>query len=397
MQHRQLSRTSRWKSGAAAGGAVLALGGALAGLRLTLAAPSAARAASEPHALSTLSSEPDRPSAPATDRPRPGASAADDRLVDLGRRAFFDATLSDPPGTSCASCHDPAHAFAGNNGSRTGVARGSRPDHFARRNTPSVLYLKFVPRFHFHWEEDVDLPDGVGGFFWDGRSDSIASLVRQPLFNPDEMNARDPRQVRDKLVAGPYADELRGAFGAALDEPEATVAALGSAIEAFLRSDSMAPFSSKYDDYVRRHVELTELEAQGLRLFKDRAKGACDACHRLNEASPVPERSLFTDYGFEAVGAPRNRASPPTATRRTSISDSASDTTTRTWTTRGCAGRSARRRYATSPSARASCTTARSRSSVTSSSSTRRAGRTPGDGTRRARHSTICRRSTERT
>ena len=51
---------------------------------------------------------------------------------------------------------------------------------------------------------------------------------------------------------------------------------------------------------------LTPLETKGLALFKDRAKGACDACHRLSEASGKPERSLFTDFGFEAVGAPRN-------------------------------------------------------------------------------------------
>src|SRR5580704_2982478 len=114
-----------------------------------------------------------RHSAPTSGAVHPGARVA------LGRQMFFDQTLSDPPGTSCASCHDPAHAFAGNNGSLNGVARGSRPGHFARRNTPSVLYLKYVPRFHFHWEEDVDVPDGVGGFFWDGRVDSIASLVRQ--------------------------------------------------------------------------------------------------------------------------------------------------------------------------------------------------------------------------
>jgi cytochrome c peroxidase len=289
MPHRLLA-TSRWKHGAAAGGVLVMVGGALVGLRLTLGTPSAAHAASEPRA-----------SVHASPGPSEGIAA-------VGKKAFFDTSLSDPPGTSCASCHDPAHAFAGNNGSHTGVAAGSRPGHFARRNTPSVLYLKYVPRFHFHWEEDVDVPDGVGGFFWDGRVDSIASLVRQPLFNPNEMNARDSRQVGDKLRASAYADDLRRGFGTSvLDDPEAAVGALGSAIEAFLKSDAMSPFSSKYDDYTHHRAALTETEARGLVLFKDRAKGACDACHVLNDASPMPERSLFTDYGFEAVGAPRNR------------------------------------------------------------------------------------------
>jgi cytochrome c peroxidase len=245
---------------------------------------------------------------PARSVASPESSAAPplDGRVALGRKIFFDATLSDPPGTSCASCHDPAHGFAGNNGSVVGVARGSRADHFARRNTPSVLYLRFVPRFHFHWEEDVDLPDATGGFFWDGRSDSLASLVQQPLFNPDEMNARDAGQVRAKIADGPYASEFRAAFAGALDDADATLAALGTAVEAFLESDEMAPFSSKYDDYLRGRATFSPLEAAGLKLFKDRAKGACDACHKLSDGSPKPERSLFTDYGFEAVGVPRN-------------------------------------------------------------------------------------------
>ena len=78
----------------------------------------------------------------------------------------------------------------------------------------------------------------------------------------------------------------------------------------------MSPFSSKYDDYVRGQVTLTPLEALGLQLFKDHAKGACDSCHRLNDASKNPEHSLFTDYGFEAVGAPKNRKIPATRDAR---------------------------------------------------------------------------------
>lgn len=121
------------------------------------------------------------------------------------------------------------------------------------------------------------------------------------------MNARDARQVALKLKTAPYAAQFREAFGPSIDDPDVALASLGVAVEAFLTSDAMAPFSSKYDDVVHARASFTPLEARGLALFKDRAKGACDACHRLNEASPNPERSLFTDYGFEAVGAPRNR------------------------------------------------------------------------------------------
>jgi hypothetical protein len=60
--------------------------------------------------------------------------------------------------------------------------RGARKPSGSLRSPqhPSVLYLKFVRRFHLRWEDDADLPEASAGFFWDGRSDSITSLVKQP-------------------------------------------------------------------------------------------------------------------------------------------------------------------------------------------------------------------------
>lgn len=230
----------------------------------------------------------------------------------LGQTIFFDTNLSQPPGTSCASCHDPTHAFAGNHGSLVGVALGSRPDHFAKRNTPSVLYLRFVRKFHLHWEEDAPLVDAYGGFFWDGRTDSIVDLVKQPLLNPNEMNGGDGRRVAETIASSSYAADFRMEFGSALDDPDAVLNALGEAVNAYLLGPEMAPFSSKYDGYVRGQIQLSALEARGMRLFKDSAKGGCSACHKMNDRSPDPAASLFTDYAFDAVGVPRNRALPAT-------------------------------------------------------------------------------------
>ena len=135
-------------------------------------------------------------------------------LVALGKKIFFDARLSEPAGTSCASCHDPARAFSGGHGSRLGVPLGSRAGHFARRSTPSVLYLRYVPAFHYFEDDEAPAPEPRGGFFWDGRADSLAELVRQPLFNPDEMNAGSPRRSPRRSRAAPYANEFPAAIGA---------------------------------------------------------------------------------------------------------------------------------------------------------------------------------------
>jgi cytochrome c peroxidase len=80
---------------------------------------------------------------------------------------------------------------------------------------------------------------------------------------------------------------------------------LGRALEAFMLSPPFSPFSSKYDDFVRGRVDLSPLETEGLALFKEPEKGNCASCHRLNDRVPLPDRSLFTDYGFETVAAPR--------------------------------------------------------------------------------------------
>jgi cytochrome c peroxidase len=233
----------------------------------------------------------------------------DPALVALGKKLFFDVRLSEPPGTSCASCHDPARAYSGSHGSRIGVPLGSRPGHFARRSTPSVLYMRYRPAFYYFEDDEALAPEARGGFFWDGRVDNLVDLVRQPMFNPDEMNAKTPRLVATKIARGPYASEFAAAFGSSSD-PEKVLHGVGVAIEAFLNSDEMTPASSRYDGYVRGQTTLTEQERLGLEIFKDRRRGACAGCHRMAETSSNPAESMFTDYGYDAIGLPRNRDLP---------------------------------------------------------------------------------------
>jgi cytochrome c peroxidase len=230
-------------------------------------------------------------------------------LVALGKKIFFDGRLSEPGGTSCASCHDPARAFSGGHGSRIGVPLGSRPGHFARRSTPSILYMRYVPKFHYFEDDEAPRPEPRGGFFWDGRGSSVAELVREPLFNPDEMNAGTPRRLAEKIARGPYAKEFRAAIHPSSDA-EAVVRGVGVALEAYLTSDEMTPASSKYDAYVRGQATLTEQERRGLEAFKDRRRGACAGCHLMAETSSNPAESMFTDYGYDAVALPRNRELP---------------------------------------------------------------------------------------
>jgi cytochrome c peroxidase len=227
----------------------------------------------------------------------------------VGQSIFLDTTLSNPPGTSCASCHDPDTAFSGSNGSDSGVARGSRPAHFARRNAPSVMYMKYVPPFHFALEDDDDVAESpFGGMAWSGRADTVAEFVRLPLFDANEMNNASEAEIARKLRAAPYAADLAREFPGALETAASATKALGEALQAFLTSATTSPFTSKFDDFLRGKVQLSPLEMKGIAAFESRAKGACNHCHLMYEHSNRPESSLFTTYAYDDVGVPRNRA-----------------------------------------------------------------------------------------
>jgi cytochrome c peroxidase len=242
---------------------------------------------------------------------RAPAARADPKadLRSLGREIFFDRELSEPRGTSCASCHDPALAFSGVNGSTNGLPRGSRPGHFARRTSPSLLYLKYVPTFRFAQTGDEPQATPAGGLFWDGRVDSVRALARQPLLNPDEMNNPDGAAIAAKIARAPYGAEFARLLGP-IGSGEAALDGVGRALEAYLTSDEMAPFSSRFDAFVRGKGTLTPVERHGLALFEDPQKGACSACHLVDVGSRDPAASPLTDYGYDAVGAPRNPRAP---------------------------------------------------------------------------------------
>jgi cytochrome c peroxidase len=127
------------------------------------------------------------------------------------------------------------------------------------------------------------------------------------------MHNRSLDDVARKLRSAPYAEDLKRAFGTqALETTASTMAALGKAMESFLQSREMAPFSSRYDGWVQGKATFSAQELRGMQLFQNPDKGNCASCHKFNPTSSNPARSMFTDYGFDAIGVPRNRAIPAT-------------------------------------------------------------------------------------
>jgi cytochrome c peroxidase len=125
------------------------------------------------------------------------------------------------------------------------------------------------------------------------------------------MNNRSAAALASKIDRADYADGLRAEFGTpSLDDPERAIATLGQALQSYLESDALSPFTSRYDEYVRGRAQMSEPEMKGLRLFRSSDKGNCASCHAFNPSSSNPLRSLFTDFGYDAVAVPRNPAVP---------------------------------------------------------------------------------------
>jgi cytochrome c peroxidase len=232
-------------------------------------------------------------------------------MTELGRKLFFDARLSASGAMSCATCHDPRFAYGPPNALAT---QPGGPDMKSSgvRAVPSLRYLNTLPPFsEHHFDESIDesVDEGpTGGHGWDGRVDTTHDQARLPLTSPFEMANADVDSVVAKVASGPDAGAFRETFGDDVfaDSRRGSTAVL-MCLEVFQQSPKdFYPYSSRYDAYLRKKGALTPPELRGLALFNDPKKGNCAVCH----PSQIRQGSFpqFTDYGFEAIGAPRNPA-----------------------------------------------------------------------------------------
>ncbi|MGJ7611657.1 MULTISPECIES: cytochrome-c peroxidase [unclassified Variovorax] len=245
--------------------------------------------------------------APVPGHPQPSAA----QLTDIGRRIFFDGSLSGSGKASCASCHDPQHAWGPPNALSVQLG-GADGKQEGPRAAPSLRYLETLAAFteHHHDNDGDDSIDAgpTGGHMWDGRAGSTHEQAGMPLLSAAEMGNASVQDVAAKLERAAYASELRKAFGDdVFRNPDAAFKAAGLALEVFQQSPTdFYPFTSKYDAVLRGQAKLSVAEARGLRLFNDEGKGNCASCH-ISERTQDGAFPFFTDFGLIALGVPRNR------------------------------------------------------------------------------------------
>jgi len=314
--------------------------GALPGPVVPMAPGAAAPAASAASAAATSSD----PAALAVAGARARLEAPVEPLsamAQLGRRIFFDKTLSGSGKLSCASCHDPEHAYAPGNGLAVQLG-GLSMAHRGGRAVPSLAYHDQAPPFSVGPDLKPDEDDHAavqaaaarlktvgevaprnaksvqpaapemvpqGGFDWDGRAINLTDQASGPLLDPNEMANKDAGELAKRLKAAPYANDMTLLFGPGVFS--SPVVALGEAYFALARYQieerSFHPYNSKYDYYLAQKVQLSEQEKHGLDLFKDPKKGNCAACHVEKPSRDGRFGPAFTDYQFEALAAPRSK------------------------------------------------------------------------------------------
>lgn len=235
----------------------------------------------------------------------------------LGKKIFFDPSLSASGKMACSTCHDPRYAYGPPNGLAVqyGGPDLKSPDY---RAVPSLRYiLNRIPMWtHVQATNPIErLTEAnevpAGGYTWDGRYNSLHAQAMFPFFSPVEMDNRSIAALARKLSHAPYAGEFRAAFGEdVFDHPVTAVRSATMALQQFeLEDKSFHPYTSKFDLWLDGKAKLTPQELRGKELFDDPNGGNCASCH-IDEPGANGAHPLFTDFQFEAVGVPRNNQIP---------------------------------------------------------------------------------------
>lgn len=273
-------------------------------------------------------------------------------IEELGQKIFFDKKLSIKKNQACATCHDPAVGWVGNDSEINlggGVYEGSIKGKFGNRNPPSSAYATLAPIFYADFgnrllgdndEELADDPLFVGGNFWDGRAtgwelgNPAADQAQGPFLNPVEQALPDAACVVYRVCEGKYGrlfDQVWGPNACSIAWPKKVDKTckkkngqvdlsdgdrekvdnaydrVALSIAAFEASPESNAFTSKIDAHRAGLYEFTAQEKRGRDLF--RGKGLCSACH-VGARGPGAAPPLFTDFTYDNLGVPRNPVNP---------------------------------------------------------------------------------------
>ncbi|HLP21516.1 MAG TPA: cytochrome c peroxidase [Chitinophagales bacterium] len=184
---------------------------------------------------------------------------------ELGRKLFYDVSLSRDNSTSCGTCHSSFSSFTHHGHA---VSHGIE-NKLGIRNAPPVINMAWLDEF-----------------MWDGGINQLDMLPIAPIENPVEMDLEFADAV-NKIRNNPaYPPLFKSAFGS----EEISGPRLLQALSQFM--NMLVSANSKFDKWKRGEdgVTFTPGENEGYQLF---AQKKCSSCHSTD---------LFTDQKFHNNG-----------------------------------------------------------------------------------------------
>lgn len=182
--------------------------------------------------------------------------------VELGRKLFYDKTLSKTGEISCASCHkqsaafsDPGKALSTGIKGRTGL-----------RNSPALFNLAWHP-----------------GFNWDGGINHIEVQPIAPIQDSAEMGEKLLNVVLKIGARSDYQESFKKVFDTDTVTDKYILYAFAQFMSAMISADA------KYDRVQQNKAVFTESEKRGLQLFE----AQCASCHKP---------PLFSDFSYRNNG-----------------------------------------------------------------------------------------------
>ncbi len=203
--------------------------------------------------------------------PIPDDNPLTEEKIALGRKLYFDTRLSKDGSVSCATCHDPAKAWAEHSPTSTGIG-----GQVGGANSPTVINAAYA-----------------GPQFWDGRATGLEEQAVGPIENPIEMGHKLVTCCAELSVIDEYKQGFEKAFGT----PEVTSDRIAKAIASFERT--VLSGNSPYDKFVAGDESaLNDAQKRGMELFES---AGCGACHT---------EPLFSNYRFFNAGIGMKKEKP---------------------------------------------------------------------------------------
>lgn len=194
----------------------------------------------------------------------------------LGKRLFYETSLSKSKKMSCGSCHQPALYFTDGKQKATNFLHGGS----LSRNTPSLYYSSLQ-----------------AAQFYDLRSVTLEDQINEVMHNTNEFDL-SPAAVASMLKQD---TSYRAAFKKAFASSD-TIGSyeIRNALASYVRT--LSPFSSSFDQYLRNDTNTYPAKAaKGFNIFMGKAK--CGTCHFF----PVFNGTLppwYTKAESEIIGVP---------------------------------------------------------------------------------------------